>query len=851
MRLKSLVLLLSIPLMTSVTLAAGAAFSTDPSARSVGDKVEISFTVATSTDVEVAVLDKDGKVVRHLAAGVLGGEKAPPAPLAAGLAQKLTWDGKDDFGKKAEGGPFSVRVRAGTGVKFGRLVGGDPYILGSITSIATDDQGNLYAMSCRGETNQNFDNLRMFSPEGEYQRTIVPFAVTLAPEAVEPFAHWDAEAKAYRPINRQQTNPCIVPWVNGATLVSASTREVVLVHGTNVWRLDTDGGNLRGPMSMWSKEAKLKNPNWNIPQLAVSPDGRYIYYANVAGTVYQPKGPQDTDPNWPNGRVYRQDTQKEGADPQPFFDLKLPDYNETKYWLPDAWNKRTAAHGLDVDAEGNLYVCDLVNQQVVKVSPAGKQIATAKVPWPDFVHVNRQTGDLYVISDQPRDGRKPNVLYKVTGWGDDAKIVATMQLTGRIGDASALGKVDGKPVLWLAGGGGLLCVRDGGDKFEEIESAFKPGDVGQVEFARIAVDSQREEVYLSNGVNLLYRYDGMTGKGEQLMRNGKPFLGVDLEVGWDGLLYCRTGSGYSGPLERYTRDLEPAPMASGSNVFSKYIYSRYGVGFCEKGLGVGPTGEVYVSFMYGWNKYLVAGFNGDGSVMKGKYLQGVYQPDTKSGAPPELNTAVVGPVPAASGGVRVDLQGNIYVGVRLLPKDFQAPEALASDRAYTAFTGSIVKIGRSGGTVLGEPDAKREQPQAPVLELAGKAQIENGLAVYPGIAPFSGGGYCANGSSCVCRVPRFDVDGFGRLAIPNAVSNTVTLVDNAGNVIAIFGKYGNFDSQLPGDGGKPAVAAPEIPMGWPVGAAISEKAIYVCDALNRRAVRADKTYEAEAVCPVK
>ena len=47
-----------------------------------GKRVKISFAVDQPTDVEVAVVDARGKVVRHLAAGMLGGKAPPPAPLA-------------------------------------------------------------------------------------------------------------------------------------------------------------------------------------------------------------------------------------------------------------------------------------------------------------------------------------------------------------------------------------------------------------------------------------------------------------------------------------------------------------------------------------------------------------------------------------------------------------------------------------------------------------------------------------------------------------------------------------------------------------------------------------------------
>ena len=44
-----------------------------------GDQVTIAFTVDRPTDVAVAIEDGQGKVIRHLAAGVLG--KNPPEPL--------------------------------------------------------------------------------------------------------------------------------------------------------------------------------------------------------------------------------------------------------------------------------------------------------------------------------------------------------------------------------------------------------------------------------------------------------------------------------------------------------------------------------------------------------------------------------------------------------------------------------------------------------------------------------------------------------------------------------------------------------------------------------------------------
>ena len=112
------------------------AFTVKPTVATVGDQTKIAFTLAAPSDVEVAITDQDGKVVRHLAAGVLGGDKAPPEPFGPGLAQELVWDGRDDFGKKARGQAFSVQVSAGMKPVFDGFMMYHPAASGRIVAVA-------------------------------------------------------------------------------------------------------------------------------------------------------------------------------------------------------------------------------------------------------------------------------------------------------------------------------------------------------------------------------------------------------------------------------------------------------------------------------------------------------------------------------------------------------------------------------------------------------------------------------------------------------------------------------------------------------------------------------------------
>ena len=97
-----------------------AVFTQVPAIAKQGDSaVVITFTVSESTDVEVSIVDTtSGKIINHLAAGVLGGTYPPPEPFTAGLTQSIVWNLKDDDGNPVIGDDHKVRVRIGVKPKF-------------------------------------------------------------------------------------------------------------------------------------------------------------------------------------------------------------------------------------------------------------------------------------------------------------------------------------------------------------------------------------------------------------------------------------------------------------------------------------------------------------------------------------------------------------------------------------------------------------------------------------------------------------------------------------------------------------------------------------------------------------
>jgi hypothetical protein len=834
----SIVILL---LIASPVAAQQPRLSSPPKAARSGDQVSVVFSVNQPTDVEVAVLDAKGKVVRHLAAGVLGGKNPPPAPLKPGLQQQVLWDGKDDVGKPGGSGPFQFRVRIGTSVRFGKMIGGSPYT-GSVATmpfrapvngLVTDAEGNVYvlmmsAVGSHGNSGMWPWHLRKFDRQGTYVRTILPY----------PPSTDSGQASGFQLIGSKSLTPALQTSLYPVFTVLGNEimprlidGQVVFVH-SEARRLNflaLDGSNRLRTVPMWSEKTKINCPSWLDIQTAISPDGKYAYYSNLAGVAYDGKKPGDIDPLWPQGRIYRQNLSQPGTEPAVFFDFGLPDWDREKYWMPSAWDKKSAAAGIDIDAAGNVLVCDLVNHQVVEISPAGKKLSVVKVPWPDRVLVSRKTGDLYVISRQVSRGQlPPATLYRIAGRGPQRKVMAELPLPGTIGGGATLDETGKVPVLWLAGMvprgktetvGKLFRVEDQGAKLVVTGDSFLNRDENAIAFVGyMDVDREAELVYVTRSGGTVWRYHGETGKGGPL-----EIRAVDLAVGPGGDIWTwGTSGGYEGPIARYTRDLKPVPIGSTEKHTYGYLYGRAGRGASVCGLDVDLHGRVYAT--WGTNDCHVRVYDSKGDLVDFPGSKKLVDKDGK-----EVPVAIAG-VTGYGGSIRVDAAGNIYLLQAGVLKDHPAPPGFDKDEGYRNAVGTIYKFPPTGGEVLTSNGTVKG--------------VLNALMSYSGCGPVSR--WRAVGA-CACTKPRFDVDGFGRLYIPNAITFSVSVRDNAGNEIVQFGGYGNHDCQGPGS----AEPRPDIPLGWPVTAGASDRFIYVGDCLNHRVVRVDRHYAGEAVVRVE
>ena len=857
-------------LMSAVLLCAGAAaaaaadvkFATKPAATRAGAKVRISFAVSKPTDVEVAVLDAKGKVVRHLAAGALGARGAPPAPLKRGLGQTIEWDGKNDTGKRATGGPFRVRVRAGLGVKLDGFFNEAKHHFAGFWGMSTDSKGNVYILgpSTGNRSPSGTHYMQVFDRKGKYVKTIMPMPADLPPASVRQFKVIITEDKHIAPRNYLGTWPVLYSGVGGSMAPRIADDGLIwFTTGKHVAAIRTDGSGVGRSLArpIWKNKLHRTIDRWLMSwgsRIAVSPDGKTLYVAGLHQRRPMGKGPLVVPP----GRIYR--VKAGGGYAKVFAVLKRPN------------GKPARPTAITVDKGGNLLVCDPGGNRIVVFTPAGVKVGELAAPSPREVYAHRKTGAVYVLSYKASGTyRATKHVIKFSSFGKDARELAKIKLTDEGYHAKmALDDSDDPPVIWVgtdrskAGDAHVLRVRarvyrleDRGDKFVSTGHECKFQNVPMGVVTRLAVHPESDVVVARGEYAHAAAYNGLTGK-----RVKAPFTrAVDMAVGKDGRFYVQINHSWAGPLCKYDENLKPVVVSMGKkpqNAVLSRVFGRYGAGFGSAGVTADAKSRLYVAQQL--DEQTISGdcvvvFGPDGAAEDHGRMKG-HPRFKKHGM---WKSAIFGPIAGVVGNIQVDWKGYIYLALRGLPLKHRAPAGFERDIAYGCVVGSVMKIKPEGGGMFGlggplaRPPLKERKIPAGMEGIAiirrtsyprGPMFVENAIKAYPGIGAMSG----AFGTGCRCRQPMFQLDGWGRLFIPNAITYSVQVVDNEGNEILKFGHYGNADSRGAGDDSP--IKVPEIPLGWPEAVGVSRKAVYVADVLNRRIVRLLKTYAAEETCEV-
>lgn len=782
----------------------------------------ISFASKAKCDATVAVVDKAGRVVRHLASGVLG-DNAPAPFQKRSLSQKLVWDGKTDDGKPA---PAGCKVKVGLGLKFTaeRNIGYHPAAFAdyrgktTLRGLAVAPDGTLYTFAD--------EQVKCFDREGKYLRTVIPWPGDLPKKKMAGLRLLKTTYGDYS-VDAGWKGPLAEFALRGVPTLTPDGKKIVLLsafkRGVAVKLIGVDGSIKKGASLPLTARASC---------VAVSPDGQTVYFGCGRNGVL---------------KKAMADLRAPAKRPRRWKGLTLDGFIKGE-------DSGTVA-ALVCDKAGNIYVADSTGSRIQVFNPAGSLLKSLPVPKgkkpektlrgyingrPVALAVDSKSGAVYcaVISRLNKWSKFSATLVKF-GSLDDPTVKASLNLFGPKGGHTgafrlAVDSTGDKPLVWVARGGSILRITDKGTSFEQSGSIAPPKGTIQIQdgIYRLIVDRKREELYVSwTGRRIdghWYRFDGKTGK---LDTRFKDFAATDLAIGPDDLIYIRV-SFYGRYVVRFDRKFNMVNFPKGRPLplqrITKWIARQKptclsvgggGSNVWTSGFTVAPNGDIWVAAHEANFKGGIAWVkkNAPWAGKRGEFVE-VYTPN---GSLKCIDAVVDTGVPT---GFRVDREGNLYIvepnpinkayGTKRWP--FLVTGQTPNDfRAWGKGPGALIKF------------AAREGGKLPIGKMNGRAPVGM-LWGYDGVS-----GVC--GHSCGCLHTRWDLDSFGRAYLPFMQLYSIMIVDANGNTIMRLGRWGNIDSDSGNNIGLVQVKA----------IAASDNAVYIADTGNKRILKAALGYEVE------
>lgn len=806
----------------------------------------VTFELSESTDVEIAIVNAiDSKIICHLAAGVLGPN--PPAPLQKNsLAQKIEWDGKDDFRQPvADTSKIAVMVRAGMKVKLKQIYGGDPYAFFSkemgqgdhaawrITGLEIKKDGRVFVIG--NVNNYGPPAIREYTIRGEYKQTVFPYPAGKDKKSIAGWGIYLKEDGTYSPQYNSFQTPALSKTLISSTrggcaylVPSLNNDSLMVMNGlANCMHLSVNGDLTEyKPFSLVSEPLLPKNGLIGATFSAFSNDGKFIYVSGMfAGASGKNKYDAEATGFWHDGQIWKIDCTTKKA--EVFFaidDSKVISDNAERNKTPitDTHANRYATfHGIAVDSNQNVFVCDRLNKRVVVLDKNGKIIREIPVSFPDDIALIPNSNSFYITTrfgDYHKKGEMK--LLKYNDWTKDDKPTISISL-GEVGLYNqrpylAVGESEGTRYLWLAYTTlPVIVYQDTGSNLEVIKNFYEAGTQRMLDFQHTTIDQKTNDLYLTDGFGTCY----VMKENEKLavkrcMIDSKTPL-FTLEVAIDSQRRYLYRHGHMTSVSRYVIGDEFIIPDKKYQEITPAICNFWaiGLGMFHRGTAVAPNGNLAV---------LGAHLKKGSPVNYGGPLN-YYVFDSTNDSCQEIKFEKFGGVQSA--GVRFDLKGNMYAG-KLGEKPSLVPKGFEVDPSFNDNMGRIYKYSpngtiESGNLYTNEPDSF--------------SKIYN---INYGVI-----------DKTYCRTPRFGVDGFGRVYYPTSLSNQVSIIDTEGNQILTFGTYGNRDSMggLEGD----LVPTKDIPLAWPNSVEATDQYIYVGDIVNIRLLQLEKKFELIKVSNIK
>ena len=565
-------------------------FAQKPTVTREGDKVTISFASKGFCDATVAVQDAEGRILRHLACGVLG-KNAPPPFQKGSPKQVLVWDGKDDQGRYVDGRrEVSVRVSLGLRARFERTLFWSPYKRygGSLVIHAAPE--GVYVFDEGGGVSQ----LRLFDHDGNYVRTLYPFPADKV-ASFDDLKWYKFPQDGVRLPRKRGHRQCTLltsgvhsrfmgTMGGGLKHSMPDPAKALAVHGKKVAlayvhlnRLSTDGASrgmalqggrtgvhLRRNGLRWrGGEDEIDAPPTSM---AFSPDGKWLY--TTAYAWMQNWGTGGIHEGWLNG-VGR--VAFEGDAPMQLFAGNIKGEGKGGTGPGEFRTPSSVA----CDAQGRVYVADNLNDRIQVFSPDGKFLKAIKVTKPAEVAVHSKSGRIYVLCWLIRskavtfrhrreniDKMAPPPKLLVLRSFDDPKEVASYRLPRGVGVGNHEFEIDTwtDPIrVWVSPGKsrwrdwemtGIRILRLQGRR---LTLARDFGREARRAILRTALPRNlRQRLYVSPTTGKLYLAEGDAGVGKSVGElleidpdTGRsrsvslPFDAEDLAFDQQGFLYLR------------------------------------------------------------------------------------------------------------------------------------------------------------------------------------------------------------------------------------------------------------------------------------------------------------------------
>jgi len=790
--------------------------------RTPGGGCEVSLTLTRPTDVTIRILGASGTVVRRLASGMVGLERAA-APLAPGsLLQKIRWDGKDDRGQPVPPGEYRVQVGTGIRAKFGRFILGNPDGFGVFGapnwaypgSIAVGPNGEVYLVQQYGV---HYSTLRVFDREGRFVRCVWPLSLDKPKEEVEPFlastmtiwpadvAPWTATDWAGRVVPRSVSHSAFY-WYgvrSNAMVVTPEGRIVISdCHTTSSPQLLVIAPNGLPEKTAFNASWQGKTARAGLWDLAVGPGGDvYLSDKDYGVVAHLDKGLRPV-PSFT--------CQADQREEPPSFLLGRPKVLKAGVWDP--------LLALTVDGQDRIWVADPPQDRIQVFSKDGRLLATL-----DRVLIGQTEQKINAKELALAANFKSEAVYLNIRAGKERCLVKLkspdcLEAVAHITLPSAAKRlaVDSEAdLIWvLVGQDTLLRIADLGAKFEvrtirglEDRTLAFPRSMSLDAQGRLCLTDAASAYVLSDVDGKTLRRLSWYGVG------GHGYSAPDGEGNWYVLFTTRFNRG---EVWKLSADGKRLPIGAQESIVLDGVKE-------PKGICLAPSGDLYIAVTVPIDadkqKTLSRVF-GSVDVRGDEYnfsRVDVYGPDGTLKKRGLVSLQGVNDV-------KLDRQGNVYVlEAGLCHGAHKRRAARLDNKAFTQFS-KLLKFAADGGV--------RDGP--------GHLWTYGGLS---GVSSYTCAGECPAGQMAV--------DADDRVWICDPALYNVAAVDGAGNLMCRIGAYGNEDCR--GGGGDETIAgtkivrSPEIPLARPFGVAVWKDDLLIADMYAHRVLRCELQFSEEKV----